>query len=532
MIENGKYRHYPYEVYTYSKVDSTNSIAKRAVMMVGSNADYTAHVAGEQSAGRGRQGRTWFNTPGAVLMSIVKRTDISFDELPMLNLAAALAVKNAVALITESSLVPVVKWPNDVLTSDRLEKLCGILSESVTLNGDTYAIIGLGLNLNCKDMPSGLLQPATSVCIKTGMQFPIPDAVNAILDEFEIHYKRLIKSSEAFLKDYAACCVSIGRRVSVNEGGNIRYGMGFGLAEDGRLTVKFEDGSVEIISAADVSIRSMCITDEALAKKLMPKRRFDFNKGDLGRAALIVGSDNMPGAALMCTKACLRSGAGLTRVLVPDSIRPMFSVVPEAMLCSDNEADELFSWATAIGVGCGMGASERTYNLVKKALLTKKPCVVDADALNTISKYHELLSFLHGKVIITPHPGEMGRLIGKTAKYAADNPTATASGFAKEYGCTVLLKSAVSVIASPDGAMRYNESGSNALSKGGSGDVLTGIIAALMAQGLSPFDAGTLGAYLLGVSAVKAIDLLNNRFITASDITDAIGSEIIERSSI
>ncbi len=529
MIENGRYHHFPYEVYTYGSVDSTNSVAKRAVVLTGDASDMTAHAAGEQSAGRGRRNRTWVNTEGAVLMSIVRKTELAPDDLPMLNLAAAMAVRDAVSKLTDGALIPEIKWPNDLLTPDKLEKICGILSESVSIGESLFAIIGVGLNLNGRVFPEGLIQPASSVYKKTGTEIPVKDAVNAILDEFDAQYEKLLSSREAFLKDYAKLCISLGRHVAVNDGSTVRYGMGDDLAKDGRLIVKFENGSAELISAADVSVGNMTVTDEALTIRLTPKRRHDGNKGDYGRAALIVGSDNMPGAALMCSKACIRSGAGLTRVLIPDGIRASFSSVPEAMLASDADADALLEWADVIGIGCGMGVSDRTSALLRKALLTGKPCVIDADGLNTISSEKTLLKLLHNGAVLTPHPGEMARLTGTTVGFVKDNFTSSALSFAKEHGCAVLLKSEISVIVSPDGEIRYNDRGSSALSKGGSGDVLTGIMTGLLAQGASPFDAATLGAYLLGVSAEKAIELLDARFVCAGDIIDVIKSEINER---
>lgn len=526
MTENGSYHHFPYEVYTYDSVDSTNAVAKRAVSMIGHAADMTVHTAKRQSKGRGRLGRAWENTDGAVLMSIVRKTDMDPDSLPLLNLAAALAVRSAVAEITDGFLEPVVKWPNDLLTPDRLEKLCGILSESVSVGGELYAIVGIGLNLNCRDIPQGLLQPASSVYLYTGLECSVTGALNAILDGFEKQYNRLIKDRDAFMKDYARSCISIGRHVCVKGGNSVLYGMGESLLEDGRLVVKFEDGKTDVVSAADVSVRDMRVTDEALVRRLMPKRKHNGNKGDYGRAALIVGSFDMPGAALMCTRACLRSGAGLTRVLVPESIRHMFASIPEAVLADEDEIDALLEWASVIGVGCGMGVSDRTAALLKKALSSGKPCVIDADGLNTLAAHGELKKLLHKAVVLTPHPGEMGRLIKRSAKYVSENMTSCALSFSKEYGCTVLLKSAVSVIASPGGEVRYNETGSSALSKGGSGDVLTGVITALLAQGAGSFDAASIGAYLLGVSAEKALDLLGTRFVCAQDLTEVIEYEI------
>ncbi|MBO4563664.1 MAG: NAD(P)H-hydrate dehydratase [Clostridia bacterium] len=529
-MENSKFSYYPYTIYTYDSVDSTNAAAKRCLNMAGTGMDLTVHVAGEQTAGRGRNDRSWITTEDAVLMTIVQGTKLSMDKIPILNLVAAAAVKNALTKLTSKKVDLAIKWPNDVLTAERLEKVCGILSEVITVDGKKFAIIGIGVNLNATSMPDDLLQPATSIFLQYGKYIGVLDAVKEILNEYTVLYKVMMKDREAFLKDFSDSCISVGRHVAVNDGETVRYGIGAKLAPNGQLIVKFEEGPSEVVYAADVSVRNMGVIDEGSARKLLPKRKPAANKGAFGKAALIVGSPKMPGAALLCAKACIRSGAGLTRALIPKELMPSFSAVPEAMLLTDDsEADELIEWASVIGMGCGMGVSRRTKELLEKALRSGKKCVIDADALNTMAKHRELLELLHGNVVITPHPAEMARLVGSTAEDVVKHFSPTAISFAKRYGCCVLLKSATSIIVSPEGVVRYNESGNNGLAKGGSGDVLTGIITAMIAQGAKPFDAASLGSYLLGTSAEKALDFLHNRFIAASDIIDIVSSELIEK---
>ena len=173
-----------------------------------------------------------------------------------------------------------------------------------------------------------------------------------------------------------------------------------------------------------------------------------------------------------------------------------------------------------------MGVNERTKALLKKALLSKKPCVIDADALNTLSLNPDMFKLLQENAVLTPHPAEMSRLTGKRTEDIVRDMTVTAREASAKWGCTVLLKSSVSVIASPDQPLRYNDCGNTGLAKGGSGDVLSGLVTGMLAQGSSPYDAASIGAFLLGSSAEKALDLLHTRFITASDITEIIGSEL------
>lgn len=527
-MENSKYYYRPYTVYTYDKVDSTNSVAKRAITMMGERLDLSVHIAGEQTAGRGRNDRVWINTDNAIMMSIVRGTRFSTNKLPMLNLVAAAAVRNALEIVTCHKVDFSIKWPNDIVTTERLEKVCGILSEVVRVEDRNYAIIGIGVNLNAERIPDGLLQPATSVFLQYGKYLNIRETVGVILDEFTSQMKLAESKPTEFLKSFAKECISLGRHVKVANDLTVRYGVGEKLSPNGQLIVRFEDGEEDVVYAADVSVRNLTPIDDSLALKLLPKRKRRSNKGDHGKAAIIAGSGNMPGAALMCTKACIRSGAGLTKVLVPESIRASFALIPEAMLvCDDKKADELIDWADSILIGCGLGVNERTAKLLKKVLLSHKPCVIDADGLNTLSAEPKLMELLHENVVLTPHPAEMGRLCKLETEEVIKRFSPTAIEFASKHGCCVLLKSASSIIVSAAGTIRYNDSGNSGLAKGGSGDVLAGIIAAMMAQGTKPFDAASLGSYLLGISAEKAIDFLHNRFIEATDIVDIIGNELL-----
>lgn len=526
-MENSKVYFYPYTVYCYETVDSTNAVAKRAVTMMGSSVDRTVHVTGTQTKGRGRSGRSWINTDDSVMMSIVQSTRLAAEKIPVLNLVAAVAVRNALISLTDHGIDISIKWPNDIVTTDRMEKLCGILSEVVKADNRKYAIIGIGLNLNSDVMPDDLLMPATSVFLETGRTCRVLNAVQQILTEFRIQYDLFSRDPAAFLKNYARGCVSLGRHLCIKEGEKLSYAVGESITAFGQLAVRYESGETGVVSAADVSVRNRVSVDAKLASRLLPKRGPRSHKGNNGRAGIIAGSPNMPGAALMCSGACIRSGAGLTRVLIPTELRSYFSAVPEAMLMTeDASAEELISWANVLAVGCGMEVNERTAGLLEKVLLSKKPCIIDAGALGTLAAYPNLTGLLHENCLLTPHPGEMGRLIGLGPEEVAKELTSTALGYASKHGCCVLLKSASSVIASPAGELRYNDRGSSALAKGGSGDVLAGLITGVAAQGANLFDAATVGAYLLGVSAEECISFLRDRFLEAEDIVDIVASRL------
>lgn len=276
------------------------------------------------------------------------------------------------------------------------------------------------------------------------------------------------------------------------------------------------------------------LTEERI-KALLPPRPRTSHKGMNGRALLMAGSARFSGAALLSAAAALRAGAGVLYACVPQGIRPEFFALPEAICIGAgdggtwNEAamaqaiSEL-SGKDALAIGPGMGGME-SGALMKDALKTGLPTVLDADALNHLAKNRDLLSLLHAEVILTPHPGEMARLTGESIDAIVSAPKIQTEKWAKTFGCTVLLKGAESYIS--DGRrVAVNRTGNPGLAKGGSGDVLTGLILAFLSQGLSPFDAASAGACLLGASADEAYQILGNRMLMARDVIEAIADTI------
>lgn len=271
----------------------------------------------------------------------------------------------------------------------------------------------------------------------------------------------------------------------------------------------------------------MKLTHEYIAS-LIGERKKDCHKGDNGKGLLLGGSAGFSGAAVMAVCAALRGGIGTLKVLCPDGVTDAFKVLPEAMVtgvgtcwaeCDTEKIKVFVSASSCIAAGLGMGKGGLA--AVKAAAKFQKPTVIDADGLNAISE-SGAFDILHKNVILTPHPGEMARLCGKSVGEITAEPEKTAKECAAKWGCTVLLKGAVSYIASPDGRSAENTAGNPGLAKGGSGDVLTGIILALLGQGLEPFDAACAGAYILGTSADRALDILKNRMLMARDVTEAI----------
>ena len=257
-------------------------------------------------------------------------------------------------------------------------------------------------------------------------------------------------------------------------------------------------------------------TDRLLFNKAVFNRPDDSNKGTLGSLLCICGSYGMAGAAIMAGKAALRCGIGLLKIAVPKSIYPVCATnILESVyypleetsngVISSKNTDfllEMCEKSSAVVIGCGLSVCDDTKNLVQSVITNcEKPLVIDADALNCICNKPEILKNLKAPAIITPHPGEMARLLHSTPKTVNSNRENTAIDFAKKFGVVTVLKGAGTIIASPDGEVYINHTGNSGMATGGSGDVLSGIIGSLLAQGASPINAAAAGVFLHGTAA-------------------------------
>lgn len=256
------------------------------------------------------------------------------------------------------------------------------------------------------------------------------------------------------------------------------------------------------------------IVDDEYVKNTLPKRGKNTHKGSFGRVAIVAGSEKYRGAALLSCEAAARCGAGLVSLYTEESVlsfvgrkRPefLFEALPPSSAWTEEETEALahrLNGARAVLVGPGCGKTEGVLSLVKALLSTDgPPLVLDADALNMLSTLEDrgkaLLSGAARAVCLTPHPTELARLSGKTTAEVQADRIATAMDHARETGVGLLLKGAGTVVTDGE-TVSVNPSGSSALAKGGSGDVLAGAVAALLAQGTTPLDALRLGAYLHG----------------------------------
>lgn len=269
--------------------------------------------------------------------------------------------------------------------------------------------------------------------------------------------------------------------------------------------------------------------EEADARRLLPPRKRTAHKGDSGKALLCVGSPKYVGAALLSARACLTAGCGILFVACPDMVRTALWQLPEAIgipvgddwrVETCRAAIDAMEGMDALGIGCGVGDGDVTL-LLEAALRSKRPAVLDADGLNCLARHPELYPLLHRNVILTPHPGEMRRLTGLPTGQVTADPVGHARQYARKWGCTVLLKGAATVVSNGKRTCLLAE-GNAGLGKGGSGDVLTGIITGLLCQGMEPFDAACLGSYLLGASAEKAFETLGVRMLRATNVIEAL----------
>lgn len=289
-------------------------------------------------------------------------------------------------------------------------------------------------------------------------------------------------------------------------------------------------------SALETYPSTFSVIKEKYAASLLPKKDPQGNKGSFGRLLMICGSYGMIGASVMAARAALRSGVGLLNMAVTKDIYPIIApMVPEAIFTvmdftdevSCNESGEaLFSAlkaATACLIGCGLGkeASRYVSTVLKFASC---PVILDADALNYAAKDPEELAGKSYPVIVTPHPGEMARLTGKTVHIVQQDRFNTAKNFASEYGVYTVLKGAGTLIASPDGEIKINTTGNAGMAKGGSGDVLAGIIASLAAQGMEPMDACSLGVYVHGKAGDYCAEKLSKTAMLPTDLIEELPS--------
>ena len=264
-----------------------------------------------------------------------------------------------------------------------------------------------------------------------------------------------------------------------------------------------------------------------MAKIYKPRGAFS-HKGNFGKGLLMAGSYGMMGAAVLASKACLRSGIGLLKVYTPRcGYEIMQTSVPEAMVLCDKNTEEFSECPleldfNAIAIGPGWSEGDHALQVLTTLLKTVKlPMVIDAGALNVLSRDKSLLAEICEGSILTPHPKEFERLAGK--KLSRQDSEELALQWAKEYNICFILKGKNSAVVLPDGTIHYNSTGNPGMAKGGSGDCLTGILLALLAQGYSTEETAIMGVYMHGYAGDRAASYHSQEAMLPSDLIDCIG---------
>ncbi len=287
----------------------------------------------------------------------------------------------------------------------------------------------------------------------------------------------------------------------------------------------YDSGSAETITSSYV-------------KSCFPPRQKNSHKGTFGRQLNICGSYLMPGAAVICAEAALKTGVGLLKCAFPKSIYPVMTarlIQPIFKPLCENESktlsigcvndifDEL-KWADSVALGCGLGNNDDIQVTVGQVIKTSEvPVVLDADGINAVAPFIDIIKDKKAPLVITPHPAEMARLIGESTEYVQANRIDIARAFAKDNDCVVVLKGADTVVT--DGtAVRVNTTGNPGMAMGGTGDMLTGMIASFIAQGMIPFDASQCAVYIHGLCGDITADELSQRGMTVEDMLSLLGA--------
>lgn len=306
---------------------------------------------------------------------------------------------------------------------------------------------------------------------------------------------------------------------------------------------KAVDISVPRSSTKDLGLVMPKVITETLGKASVPLRPMHGHKGTFGHALILGGSRNYVGAPIFSAKAALYSGAGLVTLAIPESIYPIAATQnPESLLLplpeekghfvekSIIELGPMLQQYDSIGVGPGLsrfpGGEEWIHLLF--TFLHQQPVVIDADGLYFLKDQLEVVHRYPGTVIFTPHPGEMARLVNKPVKEVEENRLEVAATFAQENGVYLLLKGHRSIIATPDGELFINPYGHDALGKGGSGDVLAGLITSFLAQGAPPVNSLISASYFHAKAGEEKAKVLSHYGVGPFDLIDGVREQLVK----
>lgn len=261
--------------------------------------------------------------------------------------------------------------------------------------------------------------------------------------------------------------------------------------------------------------------------KSITNRTADSHKGHYGRAFCVVGSYGMAGAAILSGLSCLRCGAGICDIGLPNTIYPIVATnIPEAVYSVYTDDKDCYkalyngiNKATAVLVGCGRGNTNETKNIVRYLLENVEcPLIIDADGINFLKYHIDILEARNAPTVITPHVGEMSRLTGFSTEYIKQHKVEVAIEFATKYNVIVVLKDFETVVVSPSGEIYVNHTGNPGMATGGSGDMLAGMITSFVAQGYNVYESAIAGVHLHGMTGDMAKEELTEASMLPSDM--------------
>ena len=275
----------------------------------------------------------------------------------------------------------------------------------------------------------------------------------------------------------------------------------------------------------------MRLIDREYVRSLMPRRDPAGHKGTFGKAYLLGGSVGYTGAPVLCAAAAERSGCGLVFLGVPESVWPAAAVkcwgamphpLPERdgrlSPAAEEEIRRRAAGCDAVAIGCGMGRGEESDLLLRRLLTVEKPLVLDADGINALEGHIDTLSRRTCATVLTPHDGELARIGGDMTAPRESS----AAAFAAAHGVYLVRKGHRTLVAAPDGRLAVNTTGNDGMAKGGSGDILTGLLTGLLAQGMEPFAACCAAVWLHGRAGDLAAEEKGRRGMTPPDIIEML----------
>lgn len=276
------------------------------------------------------------------------------------------------------------------------------------------------------------------------------------------------------------------------------------------------------------------------------ERKKDSHKGDYGKVFVVAGSVGLTGAAYLTAQAALKTGSGLVTLGIPESLNDIMEVkLTEVMTLPLSETtgrsiskkakEKIFDYASGcdvLAMGPGMGRESETQELIKQIVAgIDKTLILDADAINALAGQADVLETRSFPTVITPHPGEMARLFNVDVAEVQSNRQETAKSAAQKTGAVVCLKGHETVVASPDGEIYVNTTGNSGMACGGTGDVLTGMIASFIGQGIEPYSAAVSAVYLHGLAGDIGVEEVGAFYFTAIDLIEFL-PEAFDRAGI